>query len=173
LAVAGNHFRGFRILRVKSSAVRTQVDNEMGSISVITIGLFLVTIALLALITDIGSVAVAKRSLVHVTESAAIRAAHMINERSYYEDGASPGVPIDCPAARQEVNEEFDSWMQSSISSRRPELESIWVTNFSCAGAFLELAASARARLPFRLPSSSVAFVEIHSTVAVQSDRNG
>lgn len=64
--------------------IREVERRNKGSISILTIGLFLVTVAMLILITDVGSMIVAKRSLVHVTEAAAIRAAHELDLESYY-----------------------------------------------------------------------------------------
>jgi len=144
--------------------------DEEGSISVLTIGLFMVTVALLVLITDIASISVSKQSLVHATESAAIRASHNVDLGSYYRGNTGVTVPIDCQAAYQKVIEELNLWINSDGDIHRPELEQIQLTDFSCSGNRVELSTSARAILPFRLPQSSQS-VEIHTTIEAQSDR--
>ena len=144
--------------------------DEDGSISVLTIGLFFVTITLLILITNVASISVSKQSLVNATESAAIHASHNVDLESYYRGNTSVTVPIDCEAAYRKVIEELNLWMQSDGHIRRQELEQVWLTDFTCAENRVQLSTSARAILPFRLPQSSQ-FVEIHATVEAQSDR--
>lgn len=144
--------------------------DEEGTISILTIGLFMVVVALLILVTDIASISVSRQSLLHATESAAIRASHRINLRSYYRGETTVTVPIDCNAAYQDVVEELDLWMQSNSEMRRPELQQIWLTDFSCSGNRVRLSTSAHVFLPFRLPQSTSS-VKIHSTVEAQSDR--
>jgi len=149
---------------------RAKFNNEEGSISVLTIGLFLLTVALLMLITDLASISVSKQSLVHATESAAIRATHNVDLGAYYRGDAGVSVPIDCHAAYQKLVDELSLWMQSDADMRRQELQQVWLTDFSCAGNRVQLSTAARAFLPFRLPVSS-ASVEIHATVEAQSNR--
>lgn len=150
---------------------KTRESGERGSISVLTIGLFLVTISLLILITDIAAIAVAKRSLVHATESAALRAVQNLDRAAYYRGGTGIDIPIDCPSARLRVIEELELWMQSSGDMFRPELQEVWLSDFYCAGNLVKLSTTARARLPFRLPQSSLIDVELHASAAAQSDR--
>lgn len=152
-------------------ASQKKAEREKGSISVLTFGLFFVTLSLLILITDIASIAIAKSSLVHATEAAAIRATHSLDLSAYYRGGSGAAVPIDCQAARIKVLEEFNLWMQSSGDMHRQELQQVWLTDFSCDGNIVQLTASARATLPFRLPQSSMSYVEIHTTISAKSDR--
>ncbi len=147
-----------------------RVKEEKGSISVLTMGLFLVSVALLILITDIASMAVARESLVHVSEAAAIRASQNVDLGSYYRGGSGVAIPIDCQAAYQKADEEITMWAQSDGSIHRPELQQVWMTDFSCSGNRVQLSTSARAILPFRLPQLASS-VEIHATVEAQSDR--
>ncbi|MBC7463857.1 MAG: hypothetical protein H7227_06325 [Actinobacteria bacterium] len=151
---------------------RLQKD-ETGTVAILTIGLFLVAVAALALITDVAAIGVAKRSLIHITEAAALHGSHALDLREYYRNGANPGVPIDCYKARQQVNEELNSLNESGPELNRPELAQIEVIHFRCAGSDLELTTSATVNLPFRLPQSSVGNVEIHATVGVESERRG
>lgn len=146
------------------------LKEENGSISVLTMGLFLVSVALLILITDIASISVAKESLVHVSEAAAIRASHSVDLGSYYRGDTGVSIPIDCQVAYQKAAEEISSWTQSDGGIHRPELQQVWMTDFSCSGNRVQLSTSARAILPFRLPQSAT-FVDIHATVEAESDR--
>ena len=134
-------------------------------------GLFLLTVALLILITDIASIAVARRSLVHITEAAAMRAVHTLDLAAYYRGNSGVAIPLDCARARQRVNEELAQVLQEGRELSRPELGSIEVTDFYCAGNLVKLTTSARATLPFRIPDSSLVNVEIHASVGAQSDR--
>jgi len=163
MAIKGLHVGSFAKLR----------KDESGSVAILTIGLFLLSVAALALITDIASIGVAKRSLIHLTEAAAIQGSHELDMREYYRNGASPGVPIDCYEARRQVNSELRLTSNSNSDLTRPELVDVVMTNFLCSGSTLELTTSAVVNLPFRLPQSVVANVQIHATVGVESTRTG
>jgi hypothetical protein len=147
--------------------------DESGSVAILTIGLFLLAVTSLALITDVAAIGVAKRSLIHVTESAAIHGSHELDMREYYRIGANPGVPIDCYEARKQVNAELFLAEVAGPEIARPELEEIVLTDFRCSGSNLEVTSSALVNLPFRLPQSTLINVEIHATVAVESERRG
>lgn len=146
------------------------LKDEKGSISILTIGLFLLSVVLLIAITDIASISVSQASLVHASEAAAIRASHSVDLGSYYRGNSGVTIPIDCQAAYQKAIEEIGLWSQSDSSLLRPELQEIWMTDFSCLGNRVQLSTSARAVLPFRLPQSA-SYVEIHATVEAESDR--
>jgi len=147
-----------------------RLKEENGSISVLTIGLFLISVVLLILITDIASISVARASLVHVSEAAAIRASHSVDLGSYYRGNSGVTIPIDCQVAYQKAVEEITLWTQSDGSIHRPELQQVWMTDFACSGNRVQLSTSARVILPFRLPQSATS-VEIHATVEAESDR--
>lgn len=153
--------------------IRRISKDESGSVAILTIGLFLLAVASLALITDVAAIGVAKRSLIHITEAAAIHGSHALDMREYYRSGANPGVPIDCYEARRLVHEELNSASESEPDLSRPELQNIAVSNFHCSGSNLELTTSAIVNLPFRLPQSSLTNVAIHATVGVESERRG
>ena len=155
----------------KSLDEKRSLDTERGSISVLTIGLFLITIAMLFLITDIATIAVAKRSLVHATESAALRAVQSLDRAAYYRGDSGFDVPIDCATARTRVVEELDLWMQGGEDLRRPELRQIGLSGYYCAGNLVKLNTTARAVLPFRMPVSLLDDVELHASASAQSDR--
>jgi hypothetical protein len=155
----------------KSHDGKRSLEAERGSISVLTIGLFLITIAMLFLITDIASIAVAKRSLAHATESAALRAVQSLDRAAYYRGDSGFDVPIDCATARTRVVEELDLWMQAGEDLRRPELRQIWLSGYYCAGNLVKLNTTARAILPFRMPASLLDDVELRASASAQSDR--
>ena len=147
-------------------------SREKGSISVLTIGLFLVTVSALFLMTDIASIIVAKRSLVHVTEAAAMRATHQLDMSAYYQGRKNVAIPIDCATAFSSINDELSEWISTPSQLRREELYRVTVVGFSCEDNRILLKTSALATLPFRLPGSSTSNVEIRATVAAQSNRS-
>lgn len=158
------------VRKAARARVLHRLDDEDGTISILTIGLFMVTVAMLILVTDIASISVSKQSLVHASESAAIRASHSVDLRSYYKGYSGVSVPIDCQAAYGKVIEDLNQWVEGGSDIHRTELEQISLTDFSCTGNRVRISTSARAVLPFRLPQAS-SFVEIHTTVEAQSDR--
>ena len=56
------------------------MNSERGSISVVVIGLFVITVASLMVMTDVSALIVAKRSLVQATEAAAQRGVHTLDK---------------------------------------------------------------------------------------------
>ena len=155
------------VWRFKNSV---RLKGEEGSVSILTIGFFLVTIGTLILITDIASISVAKQSLVHASESAAIRASHTVDLASYYKGDSGVSVPVDCQGAYGKVIEDLSQWVEGDSALHRVELKQIALTDFSCSGNRVRISTSARAVLPFRLPQAS-AYVDIHATVEAESDR--
>ncbi len=176
MAVIKNSFREIvdALPKINSNGIRrvkVHGSGEKGSISVLTIGLFLLTVALLIIITDIGSVIVAKRSLIQVTESAGIRATHQLDLEGYYRGVAGVDIPINCRAALSSINEELGQWITSDSEMKRKELHRVELLDFSCNGNQIELTTSAKANLPFPLPGSALPYVDIRATVAVESNR--
>jgi hypothetical protein len=86
--------------------LKTTIKDEEGSISLLIIGLFVVTIATLLVITNIASIAIAQRSLVQASEAAVQRGVQNLDLDAYYvgEGGMLSGVlnngevpiPIEC-----------------------------------------------------------------------------
>lgn len=66
-----------------------KIGDESGSIAVIVIGLFVITVASLMVMTDVSTLVVAKRSLVQATEAAAQRGVHTLDKSSYYQGKAN------------------------------------------------------------------------------------
>jgi len=156
------------VRNTKKTSFVERCKDERGSISVLTISLFILTVALLILITDIASISVSKQSLIHASESAAMRATQTVDLGAYYRGDTGVTVPIDCGVAYQKAIEELLLWSESDPDIRRPELDQITLTNFFCSGNRVQLSTSARVTLPFRLSQSRT---EIHATVEAESDR--
>ena len=64
--------------------VKMKLAEDTGSLSIVIIGLFLITVASLMVMSDVASVFVAKRSLIQATEAAAQRGVHTLDESAYY-----------------------------------------------------------------------------------------
>jgi hypothetical protein len=62
----------------------SKLRDERGSLSIVIIGLFVITVASLMIMTDVATVMVAKRSLTQATEAAAMRGVHTLDRASYY-----------------------------------------------------------------------------------------
>lgn len=107
--------------------VRTRLQNEDGSISVLVFGLFAVVLLSGVVLTDISAIIVAQRSLVQATESAAQSAAHALDLDTYYQgkhsalsflaSDASPVIPIDCTAANKRAIETLADIANTSAST--------------------------------------------------------
>ncbi len=152
-------------------AVKSEFRKDDGSLSVLIMGLFLITVALLFLMTDVASISVSKRSLTQATEAAVLRAVQSLDKAAYYRGTSAVGVPLDCAMARIRVLEELDLWMNSD-GMRRPELEKVWLTDFYCEGNTVEIHTSANAALAFRLPQSTLSTVEIHASAGASANKS-
>ncbi len=153
------------------SKLKSKAKQEQGSISVLTLGLFLMTITFATLMTDIASIAIAKRSLIQASEAAVVRAVQSLDKSAYYQSNTSIVIPIDCSMARMKVIQELGLWMQNGAQMLRPELEEIALVDFYCLDNVVRINTTAKAKIPFRLPNSSLVNVEIHARVGAQSRR--
>lgn len=145
-----------------------RASDEEGSLSLLIIALFLVTLSAVMVVTNVAVVANAKRSLDHVTEAAAMRAVQTLDEKSYYSgkhtiltsitEIANNGnysdnrVPIDCEKGRQAVLDEFSSWSRISSNMKTEQIESYEITSYQCNFDVVHLESSAMVRLPFPIP---------------------
>jgi hypothetical protein len=121
----------------------SKTQDDCGSITLLTLGFFLLALSSIFLLTDLASIGVAKASLSHISELAVQRGIQELDESRYYNsffssrmadifrirmryelDVNSPGMisasttvmPIDCTAARVRVLEELDLWTDSPES---------------------------------------------------------
>lgn len=159
------------VINKNYSKLKSKAKQEQGSISVLTLGLFLMTITFATLMTDIASIAIAKRSLIQASEAAVVRAVQSLDKSAYYQSNTSMVIPIDCSMARMKVIQELGLWMQNGAQMLRPELEEIALVDFYCLDNVVRINTTAKAKLPFRLPNSSLVNVEIHARVGAQSRR--
>jgi len=144
--------------------------DESGSIAVIVIGLFIITVASLMVMTDVSTVIIAKRSLAQATEAAAQRGVHTLDKSSYYQGTANiftvpmaiatnrahPVIPIDCNQGGFEVLLELHSWSNDNSDLKWHQLKGIQLTNYQCDGESLDIQTRSEVRLPFKVPFSSI-----------------
>jgi hypothetical protein len=163
------------------SKISRRVKNDSGSLSVVVIGLFVITVASLMVMTDIGTIMVAKRSLAQASEAAAQRGVHSLDKASYYQGKGTmftvplaiatqrehPSIPIDCDKGGLEVLLELNSWSNDESNLRHRYLSSIQLTGFECDGQNLEIKTQSKVDLPFRVPFSSTTSVTLHASAGV------
>ena len=149
-----------------TDGARKRLTDESGSLSVVIIGLFIITVASLMVMSDIASVFVAKRSLVQATEAAAQRGVHTLDESAYYVGKgnmftaplaaltARPhrSIPIDCDRAVFNVMLELHNWSNDEGAMKRNELKGIVLTDLQCDGTSIEISTYAEVVFPFRVP---------------------
>ena len=145
---------------------RKKLTSDRGSISVVVIGLFVVTVASLMVMTDVSALIVAKRSLVQATEAAAQRGVHTLDKSEYYQGKgnmftapmaiathrAHPVIPIDCARGGVEVLLELNSWSNDESDMKWQQLKGIQLTSFSCDSTSLEISTRSEMKLPFKVP---------------------
>jgi hypothetical protein len=173
---------GFNQVRKSISALsfslKERFRSDAGSISVIVIGLFVITVASLMVMTDVASLIVAKRSLVQATEAAAQRGVHTLDKSSYYQGKANmftvplamatqrahPVIPIDCTRGGVEVLLELHSWSNDQSDMKWNQLKGIELTDFDCDGSSLEISTRSEMNLPFQVPFSRTNSVFLTAT---------
>jgi hypothetical protein len=149
--------------------LRRKLSAETGSISVVVIGLFVLTVASLMVMTDVSTLIVAKRSLVQATEAAAQRGVQTLDESEYYQGKGNiftapmavatqrehPVIPIDCARGGIEVLLELNAWSNDVSDMKWHHLKGIQLTNFSCDGSSLQISTRSEMKLPFKVPFTS------------------
>lgn len=159
--------------------MREVLINERGSLSVVIIGLFFISIACLVVMSNVATVLVAKRSLAQATEAAAQRGVHSLDKSSYYTGKGtmftaplamitgrehSP-IPIDCNRAFLDVILELRNWSNDDSSMKRHELQGIVLTNMECDGSSLEISTFSEVKFPFNVPFLNMDSAVLTSTV--------
>jgi Tfp pilus assembly protein PilX len=158
--------------------LRRELSAETGSISVVVIGLFVVTVASLMVMTDVSALVVAKRSLVQATEAAAQRGVQSLDQSEYYQGKANiftvpmaiatqrehPVVPINCRRGGVEVLLELNSWSNDDGDMKWQHLKGIELTDFSCDGSSLQISTRSEMKLPFKVPFSTIDSVFLTAT---------
>lgn len=147
-----------------------RLREERGSLNVVIIGLFVITVASLMVMTDIATVMVAKRSLSQATEAAALQGVHSLDQSSYYSGKGTilttplslmsnrehSTIPIDCNQAVIDVMVELNNWSSDNTTMKRHELQGISLSDFSCTGTSIEISTFSEVKLPFRIPFTTV-----------------
>ena len=171
-------------IKLKLHSLRERLHEEAGSISVIVIGLFLVTVTSLMVITDISTLMVAKRSLAQATEAAAQRGVHTLDKGAYYQGKAQiftvpmaaathrphPTIPIDCSRGGYEVLLELNSWSRDQSQMKWKHLKGIELTHFECDGQLLFIQTKSEIQLPFRVPFSSTDSVFLSASAGTSNE---
>jgi len=169
--------RGFNRLSLTARVMFKRFKDERGSISVVTIGLFVITVASLMVMTDVSALIVAKRSLVQATEAAAQRGVHTLDKSEYYQGKGNmftspmaiatqrehPVIPIDCSRGG-EVLLELNSWSNDESDMKWQQLKGIQLSNFFCDGASLEISTRSEMKLPFKVPFTTTDSVFLTAT---------
>ena len=165
-------------------ALRKRLRDETGSIAVVVIGLFVITVASLMVMTDVSALIVAKRSLVQATEAAAQRGVHTLDKSSYYQGKANmftvplaiathrphPSIPIDCGRGGVEVLLELNSWSRDQGDMKWQQLKGIQLTNYQCDGQSLFIETRSEVNLPFRVPFTSTDSVFLTASAGTTND---
>ena len=174
-------------LRIRARELSQKFSGEEGSISLLIIGLFIVTIFSIMVMSDIGSIAIAQRSLVQASESASQRGTHELDLDNYYKGKgtiftplirsrySAPNarrIPINCSSGYSEVVKELRDWSASSSAQKRIELGEITLESFECDGYAIAISTRVIAKLPFAIPLTSSNQIELHASVATENQRS-
>ena len=166
------------------SSLKGRFKEETGSIAVVVIGLFVITVASLMVMTDVSALIVAKRLLVQATEAAAQRGVHTLNKSEYYQGKANmftvplaiathrphPTIPIDCGRGGVEVLLELNSWSRDQSDMKWQQLKGIQLTNYQCDGQTLFIETRSEVNLPFRVPFTSTDSVFLKASAGTGND---
>jgi hypothetical protein len=151
-------------------AMKRVFADDSGSIAVIVIGLFVLTVASVMVMTDVSTVIIAKRSLAQATEAAAQRGIHALDENSYYQGKANmftvplavathrahPVIPIDCNRGGFEVLLELQSFSNDDSDLKWHQLKGIQLVDYQCDGQSLAIQTRSEVDLPFKVPFSTM-----------------
>ena len=162
------------------------VKDERGSISLLVMAFFLVSVTTSLIITDVAAIAVAKRSLTQATEAAAQRGVRNLDREAYYSGEFDlstlaanvlgigpndPGVPIDCSRALGDSQGALADWASGPSSLRRVELNEIAISDIQCDGFGIQLITSATARLPITIPFFKIEEILVTAQVSTTNTR--
>jgi len=163
-----------------------RLQSEKGSISVITIGLFIILLTLALVLTDISSVYLAKRSLSLASEAAVQFGMKNLDAESYYtgeynlnqllvnsfgQAESDPGIPIDCEAGLRDIRQVLGEWQSRGSASVRENIEEISLTDFQCDGFQIYIESSATVRIPIPIPFARVEEVMISTHAGAVGER--
>jgi len=166
--------------------LRELLGHEKGSISILTVGLFLLILSTSLILTDISSIYLAKRSLSLATEAALQRGMRNLDETAYYggeynfnqllvngfgQAESDPGIPINCGKGLQDIQEVLSEWQTRGAASVRENVAQLRLTNFECNGFEIYIESAAIARIPIPIPFIDIGEVSIHSFAGAVGER--
>ena len=162
--------------------------NEDGSLSLLIIGLFVAALTALMIVTDIGVVANAKRTLDQTTEASAMRAVQNLDQSAYYSgkhtiltsayaalgnsDYIDDRVPVDCEKGWREITDEMSAWMSTSSNMKTLQIDSYEITMFDCVYDVVHLETKAKVRLPFPVPFVRMDHSLVTSSITTLSEKD-
>ena len=163
------------------------IKDDRGSLSILTIALFLLTICLVMITTNITTITIAKRSLTQSAESVAQRGAHFLDEEAYYtgkfnaitlaqnlfgSGPEDPGVPIDCDQAMKGISEALGDLARDSKILIQKGVHHLQVSEIGCDGRDIKISLTAHVDLPFQLPFFKLSSVKLESSATTFNQRN-
>lgn len=166
--------------------IRRLSRDDRGSLSLLTMSLFVTSLIIVAVLTDISSVYLAKRSLTQATEAAAQRGSRNLDLDMYYrgeynltrfligltgQGERDPGIPIDCSLGQRDAINTLHDWSNSGPSIMRRSMSAITLIDSQCDGYELALKTSSVASLPFVLPFVGIDKVRIYASVGSIDER--
>ncbi len=169
----------FKLIYMEAKkSTKKVISDEQGSLSVVIIGLFLITVASLMVMSDVATLFVAKRSLAQASEAAAQRGVHTLDKSAYYTGKGTiltapraflthrdhTQIPIDCNQALLNVVLELHNWSNDTGSMKRHELQGLVLSDLTCDGTSLEISTYAQVKLPFILPFTKMSSAILTAT---------
>jgi hypothetical protein len=143
------------------------LKDDRGSISVLTIGLFIVLLSVALILTDVSSIYLAKRSLSLASEAAVQYGMKNLDSENYYsgeynfnqllvsslgQAQENPGIPIDCEAGLSDVRQVIDDWQRVSLASKRENMTDFELADYQCDGFQIYVETTAVVRIPIPVP---------------------
>jgi hypothetical protein len=179
--------REHRLMSKRALRKYQVISDERGSISVLIIALFLITVCLVMITTNITTVTVAKRNLTQSAESVAQRGAHFLDEEAYYTGKFNvitmaqnlfgggpqdPGVPIDCDKEMVGISEALVDLGSESELLIQKGVSNLEVSEITCDGRDIKVSLNAMVSLPFQLPFLNLNSVKLESSATTYNQRN-
>ena len=163
-------------------------EDQIGSLSLLIIGLFIAALTALMIVTDISVVANAKRTLDQATEASAMRAVQNLDQSAYYSgkhtiltsayatlgnsDYIDDRVPVDCEKGWREITDEMSTWMSTSSNMKTLQIDSYEITMFDCVYDVVHLETKAKVRLPFPIPFAHMDQSVVTSSITTLSEKD-
>ena len=152
------------MVKIRAKAFRGLIHDERGSLSVLIIGLFLLTMALVMVMSDISALVSARKALTQQTEFLVQQGAQSIDLDAYYQgrggllsylaektiiDQSDPGIPLDCTEVIRGVANAAEQISDSKLKNFK-------LIRNECNGNMTYVETQAEAVLPYSLPFLSL-----------------